>query len=142
MDKIKIGLFGIGSFGAIILKELLFNDNIDVVYVVTKTDSNDVKKLAKDNDTPIFIVDMKEKLNETLYLNLNNIDLDILLVSGFHRLLPANIINLPEKGCINIHLGQLPKWKGPISWRWAIIKGLEVFHITFMINQKALKDYY
>ena len=127
----KIGFFGIGALGLNILKEILSENEFKIEFIVTNSKSDFIKKIGKKYIIPVFIVTMKDDLTETLYYQLLKFKVDLILVSGFHRLLPKSLLDLPNIACVNIHFGKLPKWKGPISWRWAIIKGYKRFYVTF-----------
>jgi len=134
----RIGYFGIGELGAAVLNKLLDNSGTQVIYIVSKDDSVDVSLLAEKNSIPNFVVSMREDLSKGLFSIIKKIDIDYIIVSGFHRLIPECILELPKSESINIHLGQLPRWKGPISWRWAIIHGCCTFHITYMLMTEKL----
>jgi methionyl-tRNA formyltransferase len=67
----------------------------------------------------------------------NPIDTDIIVVSGYPRLIPTNIINHPQKGIINIHQSLLPAYRGRHPLNWAIINGEEYTGITIhYINER------
>jgi methionyl-tRNA formyltransferase len=48
---------------------------------------------------------------------------DILLVAGFPRLIPASVIDLPERIGINLHPSLLPRHRGGTPNRWVIRNG-------------------
>ncbi len=56
-------------------------------------------------------------------IDFQNISPDIVLVAGFHRLIPANIIAVPKMGMINFHPSLLPKHRGGTPNRWVIRNG-------------------
>ncbi len=53
----------------------------------------------------------------------NPVSADIIIVSGFSKLLPKPIIRHPKIGIINIHQSLLPAYRGRHSLNWAIING-------------------
>ena len=48
---------------------------------------------------------------------------DIITVVAFGRILPPVILDLPPRGCINLHASLLPKYRGAAPIQWAIING-------------------
>lgn len=67
----------------------------------------------------------------------NPIPTDIIIVSGYPKLIPQRIINHPEIGIINIHQSLLPAYRGRHPLNWAIINGEKYTGITIHhINEK------
>lgn len=56
---------------------------------------------------------------------LDESDLDILLVMAWQELLDAEVLSIPEVGCVGRHLSLLPKRRGRAPVAWALIHGLE-----------------
>lgn len=48
---------------------------------------------------------------------------DIIVVVAFGRILPPEILDLPPRGCVNLHASLLPKYRGAAPIQWAIING-------------------
>ncbi|MEP7343734.1 MAG: methionyl-tRNA formyltransferase [Gemmatimonadaceae bacterium] len=48
---------------------------------------------------------------------------DLIVVAGYHRIIPAELLRLPARGTINLHGSMLPKYRGPCTWKWAIMNG-------------------
>ena len=47
-----------------------------------------------------------------------------LIVSTYYRnILPAALLEIPPLGCINVHPGRLPYYRGPIPTFWALVNG-------------------
>ncbi len=57
---------------------------------------------------------------------------DIIVVAAYGRILPANILSLPQHGCINVHASLLPKYRGAAPIQWAIARGESETGITIM----------
>ena len=48
---------------------------------------------------------------------------DLILVTGFPRLLPSEVIAIPRLGAINSHPAPLPKYRGPDPFFWQFYNG-------------------
>ncbi|MCL1885025.1 MAG: methionyl-tRNA formyltransferase [Defluviitaleaceae bacterium] len=57
---------------------------------------------------------------------------DIFIVAAYGLLLPKGILNMPPKGCINIHASLLPKYRGASPIHSAILNGDRETGITIM----------
>lgn len=57
---------------------------------------------------------------------------DIIVVAAFGQILPKEILDMPEFGCINVHASLLPKYRGAAPIQWAVINGDAVSGVTIM----------
>jgi methionyl-tRNA formyltransferase len=48
---------------------------------------------------------------------------DVIVVAAFGQILPPVVLDLPPRGCINVHPSLLPKYRGAAPINWAIING-------------------
>ena len=55
---------------------------------------------------------------------------DVILVAGFRRLIPSNIIQLARSAAVNFHTSLLPKHRGGTPTRWVIRNGESETGIT------------
>lgn len=63
---------------------------------------------------------------------------DIGLIFDFNKIIPTEIINLFNKGIINIHFSKLPQYKGPAPVQYTILNGDKEAWITYyLINEKV-----
>lgn len=63
---------------------------------------------------------------------LRNLDADIFVVAAYGQILSKEILDIPPKGCINVHTSLLPKYRGSAPIQWAIIQGEEETGVTVM----------
>jgi len=49
--------------------------------------------------------------------------LDVLVVAAYGLLLPPEILQIPKRGCINIHASLLPRWRGAAPIQRALLAG-------------------
>jgi methionyl-tRNA formyltransferase len=50
-------------------------------------------------------------------------ELDMIIVAAYGRILPADILETPKYGCINVHASLLPRWRGAAPIQRAVLAG-------------------
>jgi len=63
---------------------------------------------------------------------------DLIVVVAFGQILPKSILNLPPKGCINVHASLLPRWRGAAPIQAAIAAGDLRTGVTIMQMEAGL----
>jgi methionyl-tRNA formyltransferase len=48
---------------------------------------------------------------------------DIMIVAAYGLILPQNVLDIPTKGCLNVHASLLPAWRGAAPIQAAILAG-------------------
>lgn len=62
---------------------------------------------------------------------------DCIAIVAYGKLLPKTILDLPPKGCVNLHSSLLPKYRGAAPINWAIMNGEKESGVTTMfINEE------
>lgn len=69
---------------------------------------------------------------------LREYDPDIIIVAAYGQILPAEILNLPRYGCVNIHGSILPRFRGASPVQHAILAGDEETGVTIMQMAEGL----
>ncbi len=59
-------------------------------------------------------------------------DADIMVVAAYGLILPQAVLDLPRRGCINIHASLLPRWRGAAPIQRAIEAGDAATGVTIM----------
>ena len=125
--------------------EKLYQSDHEIVSVVSNIDKRRgrrakpsptaVKKKALALDLPVIEV---EELNDPgFYDELKALNADLFVVVAF-RILPPEILNLPEKGSINLHASLLPKYRGAAPIHWAIMNGEDKTGCTvFLLDEQV-----
>ncbi len=62
---------------------------------------------------------------------LSGLEPDLILVTGFPRLLPPEVLALPHFGCVNAHPALLPAYRGPDPIFWQFYNGEPALGLTF-----------
>ncbi len=63
---------------------------------------------------------------------------DAIVVVAYGRILPGKILDIPSKGCINVHASLLPKYRGAAPINWAIINGEQETGVTIMLMDRGM----
>jgi methionyl-tRNA formyltransferase len=80
-----------------------------------------VGQLAEKNNIKTFY---PEDVNDDYHLSLiKKLNPDVIFSISWDQMLGQEILDIPEKGCINMHFSLLPKHRGHSPVNWVIIKG-------------------
>ena len=63
---------------------------------------------------------------------------DLAVVVAYGRILPAQFLRAPKRGCINVHFSLLPLYRGAAPVNWAMINGEEKTGVTTMFIEEEL----
>lgn len=63
---------------------------------------------------------------------------DVALVMAYGRILPADVLNAPRRGAMNLHASLLPKYRGAAPINWAIVHGETQTGISLMQMDEGL----
>lgn len=141
----NVVFMGTPDFAVPCLKALIDN-NFDVKAVFTQPDKPKgrgmqmcyppVKQLALENNIEVFQpTSLKDDEVENQIKNLNP---NVIIVVAYGKILPQQILEIPPKGCINIHASLLPKYRGAGPIQWSILNGEKVTGITSMYMEQGL----
>jgi len=143
--KIKIVFMGTGNFAVPIIEKL--NNNYDVRLLVCSPDKPvgrrhvmtppPTKRFALQNGIQIE-QPVRLKDNKAFLQKLKQVNADIIVVVSYGKILPADIINLPEHGCLNIHGSILPKYRGPSPIQTAIKSGDQETGISVILMDTGM----
>lgn len=96
-----------------------------------------VKEYAEENNIPVYQPN-KLRDNKEIILKLREINPDFIIVVAYGKILPKEILDLPEYGCINVHGSLLPKYRGAAPIQWALINGETETGITTMFMNEGM----
>lgn len=130
---------GTPDFAATALKSLLQTDH-QLVGVYSQPDRpsgrgrkltpSPVKQVALEAGIPVFqpeTLKTPEAQEELKALNA-----DVMIVAAYGLILPQEVLELPRRGCLNIHASLLPRWRGAAPIQRAIAAGDRETGITIM----------
>ncbi len=89
-----------------------------------------VKAAALEAGIPVY---QPVKIREREWVEkLRELQPDVIVVVAFGQLIPREILELPEYGCVNVHASLLPKYRGAAPIQWAVINGERESGVTTM----------
>ena len=95
-----------------------------------------VKEYAITQNIPVF-QPLKMRDGEALSI-LKELSPELIVVAAYGKILPVDILELPPKGCINVHSSLLPKYRGAAPINWAILNGEDETGVTIMYMAEGL----
>ena len=101
-----------------------------------KLQQSPVKQCALELGLPVY---QPAKLRDGEALSiLRALKPDLIAVAAYGKLLPADILELPPLGCVNVHSSLLPKYRGAAPINWAILNGEEETGVTIMYMAEGM----
>ena len=63
---------------------------------------------------------------------------ELIVVVAYGRLLPPEVLAIPPRGCINLHVSLLPQYRGAAPVQWAVINGDKRTGVSIMYLDEGL----
>lgn len=136
MKDLRVVFMGTPSFAYNVLKKLI--DNTNVVMVVSQPDREKDRKgniiyppckdLALSNNIEVF---QPLKIKED-YQKVLDKKPDIIITCAYGQIIPKELLDYPQYGCINVHASLLPKLRGGAPIHHAIMDGYKETGVTIM----------
>ena len=133
----RVVFMGTPDIAATCLKKVL-DDGFDVVGIWTQPDrpkgrgmklvASPVKELALANNIPVFQPE-NFRADEDVQA-LRDLNPDVVAVVAYGRILPQRVLDIPTKGCVNIHASILPEYRGSAPYQWAVLDGKKETGVT------------
>ena len=141
----RIVFMGTPDFAVPCLQRLL-EDGHEVPAVFTQPDKPvgrhavltppPVKQLALSRGIPVY---QPTKMRDgTVAALLRELAPDCLVVVAYGRILPQEILDVPPRGCVNIHGSLLPRYRGAAPIQWSVIRGETVTGVTSMFMDAGM----
>ena len=115
MAKQRIGIFasGTGSNALNLIRTFEDHESLEVALVLSNVETAPVLKGSYDLGVPIFFMDNKDVANGGLLRNFcQDQQLDWIVLAGYLRMIPAELIRAYPNKMINLHPSLLPKFGG------------------------------
>ncbi|MCX7793228.1 MAG: methionyl-tRNA formyltransferase [Thermodesulfovibrionales bacterium] len=135
--------FGTPEFAVPSLKVLLENEIVSLVITQPQKFRRDgtpipipVKELAIERNIPVL---QPERIKNPEFINiLKRYQPEFIIVVAYGKILPPEILRIPERYAINVHASLLPKYRGAAPIQWSIINGERITGITTMVMDEGL----
>ncbi len=121
--------------------EAIYNAKYNIIGVVTNPDkpkgrgmkmiASPVKEFTLEKNIPVF-QPLKVRKNTEFIEKIKELKPDVICVVAYGKILPKEILDIPQLGCINVHGSLLPKYRGAAPIQWAVINGDKETGITTM----------
>lgn len=121
--------------------EAIFNAGHNLMAVVTNPDkpkgrgmkmiASPVKEFALEHNVPVY-QPLNVKNNVEFIEEIKALHPDLICVVAYGKILPKEILDIPQYGCINVHASLLPKYRGAAPIQWAVLNGETVTGVTTM----------
>ena len=135
----RVVFMGTPDIAATCLRKIL-GDGFEVVGVYTQPDrpkgrgmkmvASPVKEVALAAGIPVF---QPENFREEESVEqLRALQPDVCAVVAYGQILPQKVLDVPVRGCINIHASILPQYRGSAPYQWAVLDGLKETGVSAM----------
>ncbi len=141
----KILFMGTPDFALFSLRALVENGE-DVIGVVTQPDKPKgrgyaltpppVKVYALEQNIPVY--QPATLRGEEFAALLDSLVPELIVVAAYGKILPANVLDYPTYGCVNVHGSLLPEYRGAAPMQRAIIDGKTQTGVTTMMMDVGL----
>lgn len=95
-----------------------------------------VKELALAHNIPVC--QPATLKNEDEQAKLRALAPEVIIVVAYGKLLPKAVLDIPPRGCINVHGSLLPRWRGAAPIQWSVIAGDQKAGVTTMQMAEGL----
>lgn len=126
MDNTRVLVFGYGELGVAAI-ETLSTVGAQVLGLVLPSnraglDVETARAFCAERSLPVLLQPPRSRC-EPFIEQLRSLAPDLILVCSYSMILPPSILEIPRAGCVNLHGGLLPEYRGAHVMQWAIING-------------------
>jgi methionyl-tRNA formyltransferase len=137
----RLAFMGTPDFALPTLRALIDTALHEVVLVITQPDkpkgrgrqlqAPPVKQLALEMGIPVLQPE-RLKHNDEIYSSLTEAGLDAVIVVAYGKMIPADMLEIPRHGFINVHASLLPFYRGAAPINRAILAGEPTTGVSIM----------
>jgi methionyl-tRNA formyltransferase len=112
----------------------------EIVMVLTQPDrpagrgmklkASPVKELALQHNLPVYQPETLKTPESRAPLE--GLDADVMVVAAYGLILPQVVLDLPRRGCYNVHASLLPRWRGAAPIQRSLLAGDAETGVTIM----------
>lgn len=142
--KIKLIFFGSAPVSIFALSNLL-ETGFEIVGVVSKpAKKKGRQQKLTDNELTIaseklgLNIILPEKFDQRITDQIIKLKPDIFVVVAYGKIIPAELLQIPKFGTINLHPSLLPKFRGASPIQTAIFQGEKITGITVMLLDELI----
>ncbi|MBF5058886.1 methionyl-tRNA formyltransferase [Candidatus Neptunochlamydia vexilliferae] len=137
----KIIYFGTPTFASVVL-DFLIQSGVEVLAIVTKPDKprgrsgkpafSAVKQLATEKYPTIPLYQPDKASTTSFEEEIARYGADLFVVVAYGEIMKQPLLDLPKRGCINLHASLLPKYRGAAPIQFALLDGAKQTGVTII----------
>jgi len=141
----RVVFMGTPAFALPVMSALL-KSNYNVVAVYSQPDKvagrgnkvsvPPVKEYAIRHGLSVFQPDSLR--SQSVQEQLMSLSPDLIVVAAYGLILPKTVLDVPVKGCLNLHPSLLPKYRGPTPVASAILNGESITGVTIITMDEGM----
>lgn len=147
----RIVYMGTPEYARIVLEKLVDSEH-EVALVVAGEDAISkrgnkkipcpVKEFALSKN--IEVITPHSLKDEEVQRQIKDAKPDVICVAAYGKILTKELLDIPPKGCLNVHASLLPRWRGAAPIERAILEGDAVLGVAIMKMEEGLDtgDFY
>jgi methionyl-tRNA formyltransferase len=129
----KVLLFTSQDIGNDVFAYLHPRDDIDLVVVTQRTRRDEIYGYRATLDLCVekgVEVHTPKALDEAFLSKVERMAPDLVICAYYPRIFPRRLIDVPQLGCINVHPGLLPEYRGTFPTPWCILNNEKEIGVT------------
>ena len=143
-EHLQFIYFGTGESARAVLEELL-SAGLAPSLIVTAPDRKRGRRLTL-SPSPVAALAAQyaiqtlkpEKLDDAFLSQLSTNNYQLFIVADYGAILPQELLDIPEKGTLNMHPSLLPRLRGPSPIRSAILKDEKKVGVSIMLLDEKM----
>ncbi|MFR1647997.1 MAG: methionyl-tRNA formyltransferase [Clostridia bacterium] len=142
----RILFMGTPDFALESLKAL-YEAKYDIIGVVTNIDkpkgrgmkmvASPVKEYAIEKNLQVY-QPIKVRNNPEFLEEVKKLNPDLICVVAYGKILPQELLDIPQYGCVNVHGSLLPEYRGAAPIQWAVLNGDKKTGVTTMFMNAGM----
>lgn len=143
---IRTIFFGTPYFAAPILTMLCKHPALEMISVVAQPDKPVGRKqiltppatkvIAEKNNIPVY--QPSSLRTEEAYAAIKSLAPELIIVAAYGKIIPENILGIPQFQCLNVHPSDLPKYRGASPLQYTIWHHEKETKTTIMVMEPTL----
>ena len=125
----------------------LYEAKYDIIGVVTNIDkpkgrgmkmvASPVKEYAIEKNLQVY-QPIKVRNNPEFLEKVKKLNPDLICVVAYGKILPQELLDIPQYGCVNVHGSLLPEYRGAAPIQWAVLNGDKKTGVTTMFMNAGM----
>lgn len=129
----KVLLFTSQDIGNDVFAYLHSRDDVDLIVVTQRTRRDEIYgyratfDLCREKGVEVHT---PKALDEAFLSNVERMAPDLVICAYYPRIFPRRLIDIPPLGCVNVHPGLLPDYRGTFPTPWCILNNEKEIGVT------------